>query len=254
MKSLIEYHHHTYEIDWSQPLDISLLLEDKPDQVNCFYAPLFEIYPFKDGNFIGSIEKGSPVNFFNVKFNPHGNGTHTECVGHISATPYFINECLKEFVMVANVISVYPTIIDNGDRIISYESLYRILEENEQHPDALIIRTLPNDSSKQTRQYSGSNPVYFDPEAVAYIVDKGYAHLLTDLPSVDREEDGGKLLSHKAFWKYPDQIRKNSTITELIFVPNEIKDGKYLLNLQVINIKMDASLSKPVLYALTLQE
>ena len=80
------------------------------------------------------------------------------------------------------------------------------------------------------------------------IVKKGYKHLLVDLPSVDREEDGGKLLAHKAFWQYSDDIREDSTITEFIFVPDEVKDGPYLLNLQIISLEVDVSPSKPILY------
>ena len=76
-------------------------------------------------------------------------------------------------------------------------------------------------------------------------------HLLTDLPSVDREEDGGKLLAHKAFWKYPEDIRRSATITELVYVPDVVTDGLYLLNVQITSLEVDASPSKPVIYQLT---
>jgi arylformamidase len=79
----------------------------------------------------------------------------------------------------------------------------------------------------------------------------GLDHLLIDLPSVDRESDGGKLLAHKAFWQFPERIRKNCTITELVYVADTIQDGLYFLNLQITSLEMDASPSKPVLYNLT---
>ena len=85
-----------------------------------------------------------------------------------------------------------------------------------------------------------------------YIVECGVKHLLIDLPSVDREEDGGQLLAHKAFWQYPENIRANATISELIYVNNVIKDGLYLLNIQITALELDASLSKPVLYKLNI--
>jgi arylformamidase len=75
-------------------------------------------------------------------------------------------------------------------------------------------------------------------------------HLLLDLPSVDREEDGGALAAHKAFWQYPESIRMDATITELIYVPNHVGDGLYLLNLQIASFESDASPSKPILYHL----
>ena len=42
--------------------------------------------------------------------------------------------------------------------------------------------------------------------------------------------------------------RDECTITELIYVPNEIKDGLYLLQIQIASLEIDASPSKPVLY------
>lgn len=75
-------------------------------------------------------------------------------------------------------------------------------------------------------------------------------HLLIDLPSVDKEHDGGKLTAHKTFWNYPKAPRKEATITEMIFVPNAVKDGLYLLNLQVAPFENDASPSRPVIYPL----
>jgi hypothetical protein len=73
-------------------------------------------------------------------------------------------------------------------------------------------------------------------------------HFLVDTPSVDREEDAGVLAFHHAFWNYPQQPRKDRTITELVFVDNTIRDGEYILELQVANFCNDASPSRPLLY------
>ena len=56
---------------------------------------------------------------------------------------------------------------------------------------------------------------------------------MIDLPSVDKEKDDGQLLAHNAFWNTAGKIRTEATITEFIFVPNTIEDGKYILNLQI---------------------
>ena len=79
---LITFQHKEafFQADLSQPLDISIPL-DEAAQVNCFYAPLYRTDPVIAGDFIGATNKGGPVNFLNIKLNPHGNGTHTECVG-----------------------------------------------------------------------------------------------------------------------------------------------------------------------------
>ncbi|MCB9272862.1 MAG: cyclase family protein [Lewinellaceae bacterium] len=248
---LIELTHRGqhYRANLAVPIDISIPLKAGLHTVNCFYAPPMEAEPVVAGSFVGSTALGGPVNFLNVRFNPHGNGTHTECLGHIAKEPYTINQCLKQFSFIARLISLYPTKAETGDRVIFREQLAGLLE-GLGPTDAVIIRTLPNDELKLRTNYSGSNPPYFHHEAISFLVQQGARHLLTDLPSVDREEDGGQLLAHRAFWQYPDNPRLDCTITELVYLNNSIQDGLYLLNLQIAGFEIDASPSKPVLYAL----
>ena len=85
-------------------------------------------------------------------------------------------------------------------------------------------------------------------EGAVFLREKGINHLLIDLPSVDKEKDQGKLLSHNAFWNTMGKLRLDATITEFIYVPNTINDGTYFLNLMVAPMENDASPSKPVLY------
>ncbi len=248
MRVTIEIQGLLYTANLAEPLDISLPLREGTESVNCFYAPLFETQPVIEGDFIGSTERGGPVNFLNIRLNPHGNGTHTECVGHITKERYTINETLKKFHYLALLVSVYPQRLVNGDRVISRDLLETVLEPGQ--TSALIIRTLPNDDLKTRINYSGSNPPYLDAGAMQYLVDCGVEHLLIDLPSVDREEDDGRLTAHKTFWNFSGERRTKSTITELIYVDNSIPDGQYLLNIQIASFEIDASPSKPVLYRL----
>ncbi len=242
-----------YNADLSKGWDISIPLAEGQQGPNCFYAPLYEAQPLKDGDFIGDTRSGAPVNFYNVKLNPHGNGTHTECVGHIAVERIAINRVLQNCHCVANLISLYPQVMDNGDRVITLQQIEDILPELELC-QALIIRTMPNHEDKKSRMYSGTNPPYIDYEAIAKIVAQGYVHLLFDLPSVDREEDGGKLAGHKAFWNYPQETNMERTITELIYVPQEIKDGQYFMNMQIPPFELDAASSRVFLYEMSEKE
>ena len=246
MQIFFRHGQRSFRADLSTPVDLSIPLRQGAENPNCFYAPPPAFWPVEAGSFIGSTARGGPVNFFNVTFNPHGNGTHTECVGHIARERYVLGDCLKEMHFFAKLASLYPQKTDAGDRVILRSQLEEALAKNE--ADALIIRTLPNDDLKTRTNYSGANPPYLHHEAAQYIVACGVQHLLLDLPSVDREEDGGQLLAHKAFWQYPDAVRERCTITELIYVPNDVKDGFYLLNLQTAPFELDASPSKPVIY------
>ena len=250
MIAQIAHGDHTFSCDLSKAIDLSI----SAGQVRCFYAEPFESKPFQSGSFVGSVRKGAPVNFYSVSLNPHGHGTHTEGPGHITSKQESVQETLKSFYFIAQVISIRPQLMPNGDHILKKSDF----QEKFLHPatEALIIRTLPNDSGKQSLDYSGTNPAYIEQEAMKFIVDQKVKHLLIDLPSVDKESDGGKLLAHREFWKVKkDMLDENSrpkcTITELIFVPDTVPDGLYLLNLQTPNIQLDAVPSRPVIHRLT---
>jgi arylformamidase len=242
-----------YSVDFAAPIDISIPIRDGEENPNCFWSPMPSFEPVRAGSFVGDTQQGGSVNFKNVKINPHGNGTHTECVGHIAKEVFTINQCLKKFHFLAQLITVFPTKMENGDRVITKAQIAEIFTQKNTNVEAVIIRTMPNDDWKTKTNYSGANPPFLHHEAIAHLVSLGVQHLLLDLPSVDREEDGGALLGHKAFWQYHDgEIRQTATITELIYVPSHIKDGDYLLNLQIAAFELDASPSKPVLYKIFL--
>lgn len=240
-----------FEIDLSKPIDISIPLTNTDENPIAWYIEKPEIEPVKFGDWIGKVSEGSSTNFNNIFFNPHGHGTHTECLGHITREFYSINQCLKQFFFKAELISIEPEDI-NGDLVITKNQIELAL--NGKTPEAIVIRTLPNLDSKKSKNYSNTNPPYLLEEAAIYFKELGIQHLLIDLPSVDREEDEGKLLAHKAFWNVKnvnnlnDDARLNCTITEMIFVEDTIQDGSYILNLQIASFENDASPSKPILY------
>ncbi|MFI5149672.1 MAG: cyclase family protein [Bacteroidia bacterium] len=236
----------TYKSDLDQPLDISIPLRAGELNVNAWYAAPVKIEAVRNGDWIGEVKQGGSVNFRNISFNPHGNGTHTECVGHISREDYSINQCLKKFFFIAELITILPETLPNADKVISRSGLEAALGDKK--PEALIIRTLSNPPEKINVHYSHTNPVYLTEEAALFIHERGIDHLLVDMPSVDREEDGGKLLAHRAFWQYPHNTMMHRTITELVYIPNHIMDGCFLLNILIASFENDASPSKPVLY------
>ena len=245
MKATFKIDDRMVKVDLSNPLDISITLEASKNNPLAWYLDIPKIEPVKTDNWIGKVSEGASVNFNNISFNPHAHGTHTECIGHITPEFHSVNEVLKNFFFITEVISVVP---ENAgeDRVISGNQIKNLLDGK--HPEALVIRTLPNMESKKVQDYSNSNWPYLKQEAATFIREIGIQHLLIDLPSVDKEKDDGKLLAHKAFWGYPQSPRLNATITELIYVPDHIEDGRYLLNLQIAPFHNDASPSKPVLY------
>lgn len=245
MKAAIQLKNQTVTVDLSQPLDISIPLNAFDKSLLAWYINPPEITPVVMGNWIGSVKDGAAVNFNNIKFNPHSHTTHTESVGHISKEFYSVHEVLDRYFFLAEVITVAPEAMGT-DRVITGKQVIDLV--GSKRPEAIIIRTLPNDSAKKSRQYSNTNWPYLQEQAAIFLQEIGVKHLLIDLPSVDKEKDDGALLAHKAFWNYPKNTRLDATITEFIYVDDRIADGRYLLNLQTAPFVNDATPSRPVLY------
>jgi arylformamidase len=266
-----------FQIDAAKPLDISIPLRFNGAQPNAYGVEKATSEPCAAGEVIGDTRRGGSVNFEQYKFIPHCNGTHTEGVGHITHERISVRECLKDAFIFASLISIepekaqhsgdtYAVRLNEDDPLITRKALEKALgnfklqisdfNPNET-PTALVIRTLPNDESKLTRIYMQKIPPFFSTEAMKLIGELGVRHLLVDMPSIDRIFDEGKLSNHRIFWNVEPgafEISKasfvNRTITELIYAPEGIADGNYLLNLQIAPFAADASPSRPVLFAI----
>ncbi|WP_158961686.1 cyclase family protein [Myroides fluvii] len=253
MKATFSFSDQNYTVDFSQPIDISIPLTNTEENPIAWYLDKPSIEPVRVGDWVGKVSEGqSSTNFNTIAFNPHGHGTHTECLGHITRDFYSVNDSLKTFVFLAQVVTIAPQIEENGDAVIGVEQLRHVWQSQGQK--AIVIRTLPNEQEKKHQKYSHTNPPYLAAEAATFLREQGIKHLLIDLPSVDKEKDEGKLLAHKAFWKVDDVDQVNAdaqfdaTITEMIYVPTTVKDDFYILNIQIASFVNDASPSKPILY------
>lgn len=255
----LEYHGKSYRADMSQAIDLSMAIKFDVPQLTAFGAPPARATPLTANTFVGDVNQGGSCNCSTYQLTPHGNGTHTECVGHLTRDAFTVNGIAPTALLFASLISIMPqrmaTSFSQQDRVITRESLQQHLQ-HDQPCNALVIRTLPN-SHKLHTDYDIDCPPYFSPDALAWLGSIGIDHLLVDMPSVDRMQDNGLLLAHRAFWGMPPDStalsqaqRIHATITELIFVPDKVADGNYLLNLQVAPFEADAAPSRPLLYPL----
>jgi arylformamidase len=236
----------------NEGIDCSIPLEASSANPRAWYVEAPVIEPVRTAEWTGSVAEGGSVNFRNIFFNPHGHGTHTECLGHITKEVHSVNGVIKKQFVKTLLISIEPQqrahADGDTDSVITAEQLASALEQQEF--DALMIRTLPNAVEKRSTNYSATNPTYFDVDLVPLLDEAGVKHLLVDVPSVDREKDGGELVFHHAFWGVPDNQRFDRTITELIYVSDDVEDGVYLLNLETAPFVNDATPSRPVIYPL----
>ena len=256
----------SYSADLENPIDIAIAVTGAMPQLIAYGVPATRMEPLRAGNFIGSVAKGGSANCETVFFAPHCNGTHTESVGHIGEKPFTIREALQDTLMPATLATITPAPAATcgeryhpapkiGDMMITRKALSSALQMRDPSLlKALIIRTTPNLESKKTMNYDREQPPFFSLEAMDYIVELGVDHLIVDMPSVDRLNDDGHLAAHHIYWGVSGgshdlgDFPSMKTITELVYVPDRVKDGLYLLNLQVAAFESDAAPSRPVLF------
>lgn len=165
MKATLIVDHQTVVIDLNQPIDLSIPVRSGEENPQAWYIDAPKISPVVEGKWIAKVSEGATVNFNNIYYNPHAHGTHTECVGHITNDFYSINDCLKTFFFTAEVITIAPTSRED-DAIITRDQVAAALAGK--HPEAVIIRTLPNSREKRTRNWSHSNWPYLLEEAAHF--------------------------------------------------------------------------------------
>jgi kynurenine formamidase len=237
--------------------DISVPLRFNGDQPSAYGVEAASSEPVRAGSLIGDTREGGSVNFERYTFIPHCNGTHTECVGHITDERISVRTCVRDVIVPAVLVTVDPE--RDGDDLIITAAALQAGTPAVQSAEALIVRTLPNDERKLTAEYGEANiPPYFTDDAMEYIVELAFKHLLVDMPSIDRLFDDGRLANHRTFWNVEPGSREvnantrvHSTITEMIYVPSEVEDGDYLLNLQIAPFESDCAPSRPVLLRAT---
>ena len=278
MKISVDHHRRRYKCDPTQSTSVAITLDFDGPQPNHFGTEKAKQEVLKLGTFVGDTAKGGSCNVNTLTMIPHCNGTHTETVSHIVNEDIWVSHCSIAPLMVAMLCSVQPKSVSQLSDAEKKESYRPVLNDEDQvvtramllhslnaekldliRPHALLVRTLPNDAAKTSRAYGEKfSPAFFTIEAMRMINETNVRHLLVDLPSVDRMYDDGLLTNHHLFWNVKEQEHRmdsdshqDKTITEMIFVDNEVSDGVYLLSLQVPALASDAAPSRPVLFPCT---
>ena len=235
-----------------------------------FGAPPATSRPFAVPGFSGSVEEGASCNCQILTLTPHCNGTHTECVGHLTrerADAYSVTPLGLLPTLLLSVEPVDARLSDestepgpqSGDLLVTRRAIADswVKAAPSLEPRVLVVRTLPNGSDKRSRDYTNQTPPYLSREAAELLVERGIEHVVVDLPSIDRSHDEGRLTAHRIFFGLPrgsttlaQATRSRSTVTELAYIPDTASDGTYLLELQVPALGGDAVPSRPLLYPL----
>lgn len=253
-----------WRADLTHAVDIAIPLSFDGAQPSFFGAPPAHAQPLRAGGFCGEVRTGASCNCATYSLTPHCNGTHTESVGHITAEINSVHALVQEALLPAQLVTVPVTsgeeldaISHADDLLITQRALQTVCGGAPASGiRALVVRTLPNPLAKRSWKYGDERPApYFTTAAMHWIVASGIDHLVVDVPSLDRSDDGGHLLCHRIFWGATPRAnptfaatRPHATVTELAYIPDAVPDGIYLLNLQIAPFVADAAPSRPLLY------
>src|SRR5262245_58965856 len=97
-----------YWVDFAKPVSIAIPLDFPGPQPACFGAPRAASHPLRAGDFVGDTRAGGSGNCEVVTLAPHCNGTHTECVGHVTDDGVAVSERLAGGMELALVVTVAP--------------------------------------------------------------------------------------------------------------------------------------------------
>jgi arylformamidase len=264
LKARVRLDNRDVEVDLSRPIDIALELNFDASQPRHFGAPAATTEPFAVPGFSGAVATGASCNCNVITLIPHCNGTHTECVGHLTTERVDAHRVVPKGLLLAVLITVQPTSATQestdpkpqaGDKLVTRAALERnwpscltsgstssgagAPERHDYEPRAVVIRT--TEASYLTR------------DAAEFLVARNIEHLVVNLPSIDRAHDEGRLTAHRVFFGLPTRAtaaatRPHATITEFAHIPPEVSDGLYLLEIQAPAIAGDAVPSRPLLY------
>ena len=123
MKALLDTEAKKLEVDFSEGKDISISLIFNGKQPNTYNVGKAISKPYSDGQFVGDTRMGGPCNFETYSITPHCNGTHTECVGHITNERVSILRSLNEEIILSTLVTVLPknTKENYPKQYVSYE-------------------------------------------------------------------------------------------------------------------------------------
>lgn len=241
-------------------------------QPRAFGAAPAHSEPLAVPGFTGSVASGASCNCSTLRLTPHCNGTHTECVGHLTVEALDAARMVPAGPLLALLVSAAPQsalqvmseagpAAQPGDVLITATALQAAWQRAITgapagwQPQALVLRTLPNEPAKMQRDHDADGAAYLSSAAARWLAAQHIEHLIVDLPSLDRMQDDGALAAHRAFFGLPagstrlaDAQRAQCTVSELAYVPDALADGFWLLWIQVPQLAGDAVPSRPLLY------
>jgi len=263
----IEWQGSELAVDLARGRSLAIKLDPHGAQPSFFASQPASAEIMRNEDYVGAVSLGGSCNAEIIQHIPHCHGTHTEGSGHISEYGVPVQELIYPTPTLARLVTLSGTPVKDCDEHYpvagSAEMQLLTLAELTGHQadqclslgEALLVRTLPNPADKTSRDYS-AQPGYpvFSTEALTWLSSQPLKHLLVDTPSLDLAQDHGRMSNHRLWWGdnagpvADDFDPQRRSLTEMIYIPDDIQDGAYWLHLELSPILSDACSSRPVIY------
>ena len=231
-----------------EPRSISRGINIKQNlQPNAFDLTKFSQTAFQNQFFTGDTGKGGSCNVNILNFTPH-NLTHIETPMHLKKEGIGLDEIPRSNLMGVSYL-VDLSNISFKDNCVKKEHIEQL--DLLKDIKILIVKTKYSELD-QYFDFSNTNPIHFDPKFMEWLTENfpNIKLLITDLPSIDKENDGGKLLGHKNYFNFNEHERGDKkAIVELAYCKG-VESGIYYTILTPSKIDTDAILTDIFLFDL----
>ena len=133
---LMNFRNGEVRVDLSSAISLAIDLDFSQAQPRHFGAPPATSRPFAVPGFSGSVAHGASCNCQTLTLVPHCNGTHTECVGHLTTEPVDAHRIAPLGLLPTLLVSIEPVDAETskettdpvpqpGDKLITRQALER---------------------------------------------------------------------------------------------------------------------------------
>ncbi len=243
-------------------------------QPNLFGVAAADCGAVVQGDFRGDTRRGGSCNVMKWSLIPHCHGTHTESVSHIVHDDVPVVGCVGPGMFLA-VLRRFHQSSWATPRADSYPRGFLTIRSSawttsydvsipwkRWEPTPSSSARFPTTPRKLVARYDRNRCRHtFRSKRCSGWRPAAYSTCWSISPPSIAFLTAGQLRNHHCFWSVAAPSRRvtadtrvDRTITEFCYVPDDVTDGVYLLNLQVSDVGLDATPSRPLLWPLAEKE
>jgi arylformamidase len=176
-----------------------------PQAPNAFSLPPLQAEAHEvPGWFVGDVRRGGSCNVEVLRCTAHGL-THVETAAHLldpAGAPPTVADLPPERLAGLMLLADLSDLGEQPGALVPPDRLIGALAAGDLPMSMLGLKTRASALPPAT-DFTGTDFLALSPEAAAAVREAGIRTLVTDLPSLDPERDGGRLLAHRSYFGLP---------------------------------------------------